>query len=80
MPLKIKFYIILATGVIVLLVGLVNFIASYGDTTFSGIIGQVTSVIVVLGGFVNLIVAGKLKSDVTRAEAIKSEKRRKELE
>ncbi len=77
---KIKFYIILATGIIVLLVGLINFFASYGDTSFSGVVGQVTSVIVVLGGFVNLIVASKLKTDVDRAEAVKAEKKRRERE
>lgn len=61
---KIKFYTILGTGIIVLLVGIISFVTSYGDTSFGGIVQQVTAVIVVLGGIVNLLVAAHLKKDM----------------
>jgi len=66
---KIKFYIIASTGVIVLLVGLINFFASYGDATFTGIVQQVTAIIIVLGGVVNLFVAANIKKDIDKTEA-----------
>ncbi|MCC5934417.1 MAG: hypothetical protein JJU35_09200 [Balneolales bacterium] len=61
---KIKFYMILATGIIVLLVGIISFLTSYGDTNFGGIVQQVTAVIVILGGIVNLLVAAHLKKEM----------------
>jgi len=67
---KIKFYVIAATGVIVLLVGLINFFSSYGETSFLGILTQITSVIIVLGGFVNLLVASKIKKEIDEAETL----------
>lgn len=65
---KIKFYIIATTGVFVLLSGLVNFFTSYGDTSFMGIFTQITSAIIVLGGFVNLMVASNIKKEIDFTE------------
>lgn len=70
---KIKFYLIATTGVIVLLFGLVNFFTSYGDTSFMGIFTQITSVIIVIGGFVNLWVASNIKKEIDFLEERKDE-------
>ncbi|MCH8566655.1 MAG: hypothetical protein LAT67_00270 [Balneolales bacterium] len=70
---KFKYYLILSTGIIVFLVGLINFFTSYGDTSFSGIISQITGVIVCIGGVVNLVVAVKLRPDLEMMEQRESD-------
>lgn len=65
---KILYYTVLITGIVVCVVGLVSFISTYGKTTFTGIWGQVSGVICILGGIVNLIVASKVKKDIDRTE------------
>jgi putative Mn2+ efflux pump MntP len=68
MPQKIKYYIILTTGFVVCLVGLINFFTNYGLSNFMGIVNQITAVILVIGGCVNLIVATQIKQDMARRE------------
>lgn len=75
MPQQFKYYIILATGVIVCLVGVINFFTNYGDSSFSGIVGQITGIIVVIGGAVNLLVASQIKQDIARREGEKEARR-----
>lgn len=61
---KLLYYVVLLTGLTVALVGLISFFSTYGDTTFAGIWGQITGVICVLGGLINLLVAVKIKNDL----------------
>jgi len=53
---------------VVCLVGVVSFFTNYGDTTFSGIWGQITGIICIIGGVVNLLVASKIKTDTSGAK------------
>lgn len=75
MPQKIKYYIILTTGIVVCLVGLINFFTNYGLSTFMGILNQITAVILIVGGCVNLIVATQIKQDMARREGENSARR-----
>lgn len=68
MPQKFKYYIILTTGIVVCLVGLINFFTNYGLTTFTGILNQITGIILIVGGSVNLFVASRIKQEMIRRE------------
>jgi len=61
---KLLYYVVLATGITVALVGLISFFSNYGETTFTGIWGQITGVICVVGGVINLMVASKFKKEI----------------
>lgn len=51
---QIIYYILLVTGVIVIVTGLFNFFSNYGDTTVNGIVSQVVGVILLFSGLVNI--------------------------
>ncbi|TVQ13346.1 MAG: hypothetical protein EA364_06840 [Balneolaceae bacterium] len=53
---QIIYYVLLATGVIVIFTGLFIFFANYGDTTVSGIASQVVGIILLFSGIVNIFV------------------------
>lgn len=59
---KIVLYTLLATGIVVILVGVQNLYQFWGLTSIAGIIGQFTGGICILGGIVNLWVARKFRS------------------
>ncbi|MFO8029459.1 MAG: hypothetical protein R6U28_06335 [Cyclonatronaceae bacterium] len=59
---KIVLYTLLATGIVVILVGFQNLYQFWGEASISGIMGQLTGGICILGGFVNLWVARKFRS------------------
>ncbi len=61
---KIVLYTLLTTGIVVTLVGIQNLFVFWGQVSFSGIIGQLTGVILILGGIVNLWVARSFRSQV----------------
>jgi len=65
-PKKILYYLILSTGIVVCLVGLFNFFSAYGDTHFTGILYQITGILCIIGGVVNLLVASKIKKDIVK--------------
>lgn len=54
----------LTTGIVVTLVGIQNLFVFWGQVSFSGIIGQLTGGILILGGIVNLWVARSFRSEV----------------
>jgi hypothetical protein len=62
---KIVLYTLLTTGIVVTLVGIQNLYVFWGQVSISGIIGQLTGGILVLGGIVNLWVARKFRAQVT---------------
>jgi tetrahydromethanopterin S-methyltransferase subunit E len=66
---KLLYYILIATGVTVILVGLISFFSNYGKTSFSEIWGQITGVICVVGGVVNLMVASKFKKEIDKSHS-----------
>jgi len=55
------YYILLPTGIIVTLVGIQSLYTFWGDVTFAGLTGQLTGVVCILGGMVNLWVSLKLR-------------------
>lgn len=61
---KIVLYTLLATGIVVTLVGIQNLFIFWGQVSFSGMVGQLTGVILILGGIVNLWVARGFRSQV----------------
>ena len=61
---KIVLYTLLTTGIVVTLVGIQNLYLFWGEVSFSGIIGQLTGGICILGGIVNLWVARRFRSQV----------------
>lgn len=67
---KIVRYTLLATGIVVTLVGIQNLFIFRGQDSVAGIIGQLTGGMLVFGGIVNLWVARKF-----RAEAIQQSHR-----
>jgi hypothetical protein len=71
-PKKVLYYIILGTGIVVCLVGLISFVSNYGLTTFTGIWGQITGVICLVGGGINLMVSNKIKQELLKKEAAKN--------
>lgn len=73
MPKKVLYYIILVTGIVVCLVGLITFITNYGLTSFPGIWGQITGIICLIGGGVNLMVANKIKQDIQKKASLEKE-------
>ncbi len=58
---KIVYYALLVTGIVVVLVGLQNVYIFWGDVSMAGLTGQGTVFVCVLGGFVNLWAARKVK-------------------
>lgn len=61
---KIIYHTLFVTGLVVGLVGVQNLYTFYGDITIAGITGQVTGVICVIGGLVNIGVARKIRKTV----------------
>ncbi len=61
---KIVLYTLLTTGIVVTLVGIQNLFVFWGQVSISGIIGQLTGGILILGGIVNLWVARSFRSEV----------------
>jgi uncharacterized membrane protein HdeD (DUF308 family) len=61
---KILYIAIMVTGIIVTLVGIISFFSNYGNTSMLGIWNQITGIICVIGGLVNLLVANKVKKDI----------------
>ncbi len=61
---KIVLYTLLTTGIVVTLVGIQNLYLFWGEVSFSGIIGQLTGGICILGGIVNIWVARRFRSQV----------------
>ena len=68
MPQKLKYYLLLVIGIVVCLVGLINFFTNYGLTTFTGILNQITGLILLVGGGVNLYVASQTKQEMARRD------------
>ncbi len=62
---KIVLYTLLTTGIVVTLVGIQNLYVFWGQVSFSGMIGQLTGGILILGGVVNLWVARKFRTLVS---------------
>ncbi|MDI6402136.1 hypothetical protein QLX67_09025 [Balneolaceae bacterium ANBcel3] len=58
---KIIFYTLAATGVLLLLTGIQNFYLFWSEWTISGILGQMSGVLYLIGGFVNIWVARYVK-------------------
>ncbi len=61
---KIVLYTLLATGIVVTLVGIQNLYIFWGQVSFSGMVGQLAGVILILGGMVNLWVARRFRSQI----------------
>ncbi|MFU8859506.1 MAG: hypothetical protein ACNA8K_03695 [Cyclonatronaceae bacterium] len=53
---QIIYYVLLATGIIVIITGSFIFFNNYGDTTISGIASQVVGIILLFSGIVNIFV------------------------
>ncbi len=66
---KIIFYVLLVTGIVVILVGIKNIYAFAGDAGILGILGQLGGYICLIGGAVNLGVAWKVKKNMPAKEA-----------
>ena len=62
---KIFFYVLLVTGIVIVLVGIQSLYTFWGDVTFAGITGQVTGAVCILGGLVNLWAARRVKKQMT---------------
>ncbi len=62
---KFVLYTLLTTGIVVTLVGIQNLFVFWGEVSFSGIVGQLTGGILILGGIVNLWVARKFRTQVS---------------
>ncbi|MEX0772545.1 MAG: hypothetical protein WEB89_06890 [Balneolales bacterium] len=58
---KITYYVLLFTGILIILVGLQNLVTYWGQGDFAGFIGQVTGVVCLIGGSVNVWVANNVK-------------------
>ncbi len=61
---KIVLYTLLTTGIVVTVVGVQNLYLFWGETSIAGVAGQLTGVICILGGIVNIWVARKFRSHV----------------
>lgn len=61
---KIIFYALLITGIVVIAVGIKNIYAFAGDASLLGVFGQLGGYICILGGFVNLWVAWKVRKNI----------------
>jgi uncharacterized membrane protein HdeD (DUF308 family) len=53
---QIIYYVLLATGIIVIITGSFIFFNNYGDTSISGIASQVVGIILLFSGIVNIFV------------------------
>ncbi len=58
---KIIYYALLTTGIVVILTGFQNLYTFWGMVTLPGITGQFTGVVCILGGFVNIWAARRIK-------------------
>ncbi len=63
---KLLYYIMMTTGIVIVVVGLLNFFLNYGDTTLSGIWNQITGPVLVAGGIINLLYANKIKQNIIK--------------
>lgn len=64
---KVIFYVLLVTGLVVTVVGIKNIYAFAGDPGILGILGQLGGYICIIGGFVNLGVAWKVRQNMPPA-------------
>lgn len=53
---QIIYYVLLVTGIIVIITGSFIFFNNYGDTSISGILSQVVGIILLFSGIVNIFV------------------------
>lgn len=61
---KIIYYVLLITGLVVILVGIKNIYAFAGDASLLGVFGQLGGYICIIGGIVNIGVALKVKKNM----------------
>ncbi|MEX0780218.1 MAG: hypothetical protein WD491_11640 [Balneolales bacterium] len=66
---KIIYYILLFTGILIVLVGLQNLVTYWGQTDFAGFVGQVTGIVCLIGGGVNIWVARNVKKTMPAKDA-----------
>lgn len=62
---KIIYYVLLITGLVVILVGIKNIYAFAGDASLLGVFGQLGGYICIIGGIVNIGVALKVKKNMS---------------
>ncbi|MEX0928801.1 MAG: hypothetical protein WD266_11770 [Balneolales bacterium] len=58
------YYVLLFTGILIIVVGLYNLISHWRQGDFTGFVGQFIGIVCLLGGGVNLWVASKVKKDI----------------
>lgn len=65
---KITYYILLFTGILIILVGFQNLFTYWGQADFAGFVGQVTGFVCLFGGGVNIWVAVHVKKGMPDKE------------
>lgn len=66
---RIIYYILLFTGILIVLVGLQNLVTYWGQGDFAGFVGQVTGGVCIIGGAVNIWVANNVKKSMPIRDA-----------